>query len=173
MKVLLIGNGGREHALAWKLAESARVSELFIAPGNAGTSQVAENVLIDPLKFKEVEKFVKKAGVQFVVIGPEDPLAAGLADFVRSLGVPVFGPTKEAAQVEADKWFAKELKRQQAIPTAEARAFTDADAAEEYIRVHDSACVVKAAGLAKGKGVTVCFRPQDALEAVDQFMRKR
>src|SRR6266850_376419 len=104
MKVLLIGNGGREHALAWKLAESARVSELFVAPGNAGTAQVAENVPIDPLKFKEVEKFIKKAGVQFVVIGPEDPLAAGLA---------------------------------------------------------------------KGKGVTVCFRPQDALEAVDQFMRKR
>src|SRR5205809_2271127 len=173
MKVLLIGNGGREHALAWKLAESARVSELFVGPGNAGTAQVAENVAIDPLKFKDVEKFIKKAGVQFVVIGPEDPLAAGLADFVRSLGVAVFGPTKEAAQVEADKWFAKELMRQQAIPTAEARAFTDADAAEEYIRVHDSGCVVKAAGLAKGKGVTVCFRPQDALEAVDRFMRKR
>ena len=173
MKVLLIGSGGREHAMAWKLAESSRVTELFVAPGNAGTSQVAENVAIDPLKFKEVEKFIKKAGVQFVVIGPEDPLAAGLADFVRSLGVPVFGPTKEAAQVEADKWFAKELMRQQAIPTAEARAFTDADAAEEYIRVHDSACVVKAAGLAKGKGVSVCYRPQQAIEAVDQFMRKK
>src|SRR5256885_16256228 len=100
MKVLLIGSGGREHAMAWKLAESSRVTELFVAPGNAGTSQVAENVAIDPLKFKEVEKFIKKAGVQFVVIGPEDPLAAGLADFVRSLGVAGFGPTKEAARSE-------------------------------------------------------------------------
>jgi phosphoribosylamine--glycine ligase len=111
--------------------------------------------------------------VGFVVIGPEDPLAAGLADFVKGLGIPVFGPSKEAAQVEADKWFAKELMRHQAIPTAEARAFTDADAADEYIRVHDTGCVVKAVGLAKGKGVTVCYRPQDALEAVDQIMRKR
>jgi len=173
MKVLLIGSGGREHAMAWKLAESPRVTELFVAPGNAGTSQIAENVAIDPLKFKEVEKFIKKAGIEFVVIGPEDPLAAGLADFVKTLGVPVFGPTKEAAQVEADKWFAKELMRHQAIPTAEARAFTDADAADEYIRVHDTGCVVKAVGLAKGKGVIVCFRPQDALEAVDQIMRKK
>src|SRR3954464_12877626 len=173
MKVLLIGSGGREHAMAWKLAESPRVTELFVAPGNAGTSQVAENVAIDPLKFKEVEKFIKKAGIEFVVIGPEDPLAAGLSDFVRGLGLPVFGPSKEAAQVEADKWFAKELMRQQAIPTAEARAFNDADAADEYIRVHDSGCVVKAAGLAKGKGVTVCYRPQDALEAVDRIMRKK
>ncbi|HEV8292254.1 MAG TPA: phosphoribosylamine--glycine ligase [Tepidisphaeraceae bacterium] len=173
MKVLLIGSGGREHAIAWKLAESPRVTELFVAPGNAGTAQVAENVAIDPLKFKEVEKFIKKAAIQFVVIGPEDPLAAGLADFVKTLGIPVFGPTKEAAQVEADKWFAKELMRHQAIPTAEARTFSDADAADEYIRVHDSGCVVKAAGLAKGKGVTVCYRPQDALEAVDQIMRKK
>jgi len=173
MKVLLIGSGGREHAMAWKLAESARVSELFVAPGNAGTAQVAENVAIDPLKFKEVEKFIRKAGIEFVVIGPEDPLAAGLADFVKSLKIPVFGPTKEAAAVEADKWFAKELMRHQAIPTAEARAFTDPDAADEYIRVHDSGCVVKAAGLAKGKGVTVCYRPQDALEAIDRIMRKK
>jgi phosphoribosylamine--glycine ligase len=173
MKVLLIGSGGREHAIAWKLAESPRVTELFVAPGNAGTSQVAENVALDPLKFKDVEKFIKRTGIQFVVIGPEDPLAAGLADFVRTLGIPVFGPSKEAAQVEADKWFAKELMRHQSIPTAEARAFTDASAAEEYIRVHDSGCVVKAVGLAKGKGVTVCYRAQDALEAVDQIMRKR
>src|SRR5687767_9806029 len=113
MKVLLIGNGGREHALAWKLAASPRVTDLFVAPGNAGTAQVAENVPLDVLKFKDVEKFTRKNGIQFVVIGPEDPLAAGLSDFIRSLHIPVFGPSKEAAAVEADKWFAKELMRHQ------------------------------------------------------------
>src|SRR5258705_2688819 len=173
MKVLLIGSGGREHAMAWKLAESPRVTELFVAPGNPGTAQVAENVAIDPLKFKEVEKFVRKAAIEFVVIGPEDPLAAGLADFVKSLGIPVFGPAKEAAQVEADKWFAKELMRHQAIPTAEARSFTDAGAAEEFVRVRNSPCVIKATGLAKGKGVTVCFRLEESLQAIANIMRKR
>lgn len=172
MKVLLIGSGGREHALAWKLADSPRVTELFVAPGNAGTAALAENINLDPFKFSDVEKFIKGAGIQFVVVGPEDPLAAGLADHIRSLKLPVFGPSKEAAQVEADKWFAKELMRHQAIPTAEARAFTDPDAAEEFVKMRNSACVVKASGLAKGKGVTVCSGPQEAIEAINLIMRK-
>ncbi len=173
MKVLLIGSGGREHALAWKLADSPQVTQLLVAPGNAGTSQVADNVALNPMDFAEVEKLIRKAAIDFVVIGPEDPLAAGLADHVRSLGIPVFGPGRAAAQVEADKWFAKELMRQQAIPTAEARSFVDPEAAENYIRAKDSSCVVKATGLAKGKGVTVCYRPQDAIDAVRQMMRQR
>ncbi|MGE5608339.1 MAG: phosphoribosylamine--glycine ligase [Bacillota bacterium] len=173
MKVLVIGSGGREHALAWRLAESPRVTGLFVAPGNAGTAQVADNVKLNPLNFREVSDFIRKNGVEFVVIGPEDPLAAGLADHVRGMGLPVFGPSKEAAQVEADKWFAKELMRRQAIPTAEARSFTDADAADEYVQRLGGACVIKAAGLAKGKGVTVCYRTQDGLEAIDTIMRKR
>jgi len=173
MKVLLIGNGGREHALAWKLAASPRVTGLFAAPGNAGTAQFADNVALDPLNFKAVEKFLRVNGIGFVVIGPEDPLVAGLADFVRKQGIPVFGPSAEAARLEGDKWFAKELMRHQAIPTAEARLFTDAGAADEYIRERDEPLVVKAAGLAKGKGVTVCPRAQDALDAVDQIMRKK
>jgi len=173
MKVLVIGSGGREHALAWKLAQSPRVTNLFVAPGNAGTAVIADNVALDGLKFTEVGSFIRKNAIQFVVIGPEDPLAAGLADYVRGQGLPVFGPSKEAARVEADKWFAKELMRRQAIPTAEAHSFNDADAADEYVRTHGGACVVKAAGLAKGKGVTVCHRPQDALEAIDNIMRKR
>jgi phosphoribosylamine--glycine ligase len=142
MKVLLIGSGGREHALAWKLAASPRVTDLFIAPGNPGTSQLGDNVALDPLDFGAVEKFIKQSGVGFVVIGPEDPLAAGLSDVIRKLGVPVFGPSKEAAQVEADKWFAKELMRHQAIPTAEARSFTDPAAAEEFVRIRNSPCVI-------------------------------
>jgi phosphoribosylamine--glycine ligase len=171
--VLLIGSGGREHALAWRLASSSRVTQLFVMPGNAGTAQLADNVDVNPMNFAAVETFIRRNGVQFVVIGPEDPLAAGLADHVRAMGLPVFGPSRAAAQLEADKWFAKEIMRHQAIPTAEARSFTDPAAAEEYVRVRDAACVVKAAGLAKGKGVCVCYRASDAIEAVHQIMRNR
>src|SRR4051812_50201298 len=126
MKVLLIGSGGREHAIAWKLAESPRVTELFVAPGNAGTAQVAENVAIDPLKFKEVEKFIKKAGIGFVVIGPEDPLAAGLGDFVKTLNIPGFGPSKEAAGGGAGKWVPQEMMRPSGGPAAPAPPLTEA-----------------------------------------------
>ena len=173
MKVLVVGNGAREHALAWKLADSPRVTALFALPGNPGTAQVADNVPIDAMNFDGIEKFVGRNGIEFVVIGPEDPLAAGLADRLNEKGIKVFGPSKEAARLEGDKWFAKELMRHQAIPTAEARSFTDADAAAEYVRVRDEPLVVKAAGLAKGKGVTICYRMEDALEAIDQVMRKK
>ena len=173
MKVLLIGNGGREHALAWRLADSPRVTALYAMPGNPGTALVADNVPVDPMNFDAVEKFVRGNGVGLVVIGPEDPLAAGLADRLRAAGVRVFGPTRDGARLEADKWFAKEIMRQQAIPTAEARSFTDAAAAEEYVKRRDEPCVIKAAGLAKGKGVTVCYRTSDALDAIDQMMRKK
>ncbi len=173
MKVLLIGNGGREHALAWKLAASSRVTALFAMPGNPGTAQLADNVPIDPMNFPAVLKFIKQNAIDLVVIGPEDPLAAGLADVITATGVRVFGPSKAAAQIEADKSFAKEIMRQQSVPTAEARVFTDATAAEEYIKVKNSAMVIKASGLAKGKGVTVCYRMEDALAAVETIMRKK
>jgi phosphoribosylamine--glycine ligase len=173
MKVLIVGNGGREHAIAWKLASSPRVTALFCAPGNPGTAQVADNVPIGVMEFEKLLKFVVNNAIKFVVIGPEDPLAAGLADLLMAAGVKVFGPTKAAAQLEGDKWFAKELMRQQAVPTAEARAFTDASAAEDYVRKRNASVVIKATGLAKGKGVSVCYRTQDALEAIDQIMRQR
>ena len=173
MRVLVIGNGAREHALAWKLAGSPRVTALYALPGNPGTAEVADNVSIDPMKFDAVEKFVRQNRIEFVVIGPEDPLAAGLADRFLVAGVKVFGPTGEAARIEADKWFAKEIMRQQSIPTADARSFTDPDAAAEYVTIKDEPLVVKAAGLAKGKGVSVCYRAADALEAIDQVMRKK
>jgi phosphoribosylamine--glycine ligase len=173
MKVLVIGNGGREHALAWKLAASPRVNELFALPGNPGTAQVADNIALDPMNFPAVEKFACEKKVDLVVIGPEDPLAAGLTDRLQSKGLKVFGPTREGARIEADKWFAKELMRQQSIPTAEARTFTDPDAAEEYIQLRDEPLVVKAAGLAKGKGVSICYRAADAIDAVNQIMRKK
>jgi phosphoribosylamine--glycine ligase len=173
MKVLLIGSGGREHALAWKLADSPHVSELFALPGNPGIAQLADIVPGSVNDFKSIEAFIKKAGIEFVVIGPEDPLAAGLADRVMGMGVKVFGPTAAAAQIEADKWFAKEVMRHQAIPTAEARSFTDADAAEDYVRSRNGPCVVKAAGLAKGKGVSVCRSVEQALAAIDSIMREK
>jgi phosphoribosylamine--glycine ligase len=173
MKVLLIGSGGREHALAWKLAASRRVTALYALPGNPGIGQVADLVPGDVMKFDAIAKFARQNAVDLVVIGPEDPLAGGLADRLAAAGVRVFGPTRDAAQLEADKWFAKELMRQQAVPTAEARAFTDASAAEEYVRKRDGQVVIKAAGLAKGKGVTVCYRTADALEAIERIMRQR
>ena len=174
MKVLLIGNGGREHALAWKLAASPRVTALYAAPGNPGIAQMADVLpKIGVMDFDAIARFVRDNRVELVVIGPEDPLAAGLADRLIAAGVKVFGPTKDAARVEADKWFAKELMRQQSIPTAEARSFTDPAAAEEFVRVRDEPVVVKAAGLAKGKGVSVCYRTSDALDAIDSFMRKK
>jgi phosphoribosylamine--glycine ligase len=173
MKVLVIGNGAREHALAWKLSASPRVTALYALPGNPGTAQVADNVPIDVMNFDAIEKFIRNNKIEFVVIGPEDPLAAGLADRLLAAGVKVFGPTQEAARLEGDKWFAKELMRHQSIPTAEARVFTDAGAAAEYIRVKDEPLVVKASGLAKGKGVSVCYRMEDALDAVDLAMRKK
>jgi phosphoribosylamine--glycine ligase len=173
MKVLLVGNGGREHALAWKLASSPRVSALYAAPGNPGTAQVAENVAIGVSEFDKIIKFAREQAIGLVVIGPEDPLAAGLADRCIEAGLKVFGPTKAAAQLEADKWFAKELMRHQAVPTAEARSFTSAQAAEEFVRTRGGACVVKAAGLAKGKGVTVAHRTEDAIEAINAIMRDK
>ena len=172
MKVLLVGNGGREHALAWKLASSPRVTALYAAPGNPGIAQVADVLpRIGVMDFDAIERFSRENKIGLVVIGPEDPLAAGLADRLIAAGLKVFGPTRDAARIEADKWFAKELMRQQSIPTAEARSFTDPSAAEEYLRVRDEPVVVKAAGLAKGKGVSVCYRTSDALDAVNAFMR--
>lgn len=173
MKVLIIGSGGREHALAWKLASSPRVTALFCAPGNPGIAQLADLVPIGVMEFEKLEKFVRQNAIELVVIGPEDPLAAGLADRLIELGVKVFGPNKLAAQLEGDKWFAKELMRHQAVPTSEARAFIHADDADEFVRTRAEPCVIKATGLAKGKGVTICYRTEDALEAIDRIMRKR
>jgi phosphoribosylamine--glycine ligase len=173
MKVLIIGSGGREHALAWKLADSPSVTGVYALPGNPGIGQVAELIPGDVMDFAGIGKVAKDLGVGLVVVGPEDPLAAGIADFLAETGIRVFGPGKSAAQLEADKWFAKELMRHQAVPTAEARSFTHPEAAEEYVRAHDAPVVIKAAGLAKGKGVTLCYRTKDALETIDRLMRQK
>ena len=173
MKVLLVGSGGREHALAWKLSSSPLVTKLYAVPGNPGIAQYAECAPIGVMDFAGIEKFVRENQIGLVVIGPEDPLVAGLSDRLLAAGVKVFGPSKQAAQLEGDKWFAKEIMRHQAVPTAEAKAFTDIKAAEEYVTLRARPCVVKAAGLAAGKGVSICYREQDAMEAIDRIMRQK
>jgi len=173
MKVLLVGGGGREHALAWKIAQSPMCQKLYCAPGNPGTAQVGENL---PISAEDVDAIVaaaKERAVELVVVGPEDPLAAGLADAVRAAGMMCFGPSAQGARVEADKAFAKELMRSAAIPTAEARIFTELRAAKQYVLSRDQGVVVKAAGLAKGKGVFVCPEPHLAVKPLEQIMADR
>lgn len=173
MRVLVIGSGGREHALCYRLAKSPSVTEIIALPGNPGILPLATCLPIDPAKTDEVVFVAKQHKVDLVIIGPEDPLAAGLADVLRAAGFPTFGPSAAGARLEADKWFAKELMKHQAIPTADARSFTDPAAAEEYIKLKPAPHVLKASGLAKGKGVTLCYRTQDALDTIDRVMRQR
>jgi phosphoribosylamine---glycine ligase len=172
MKVLIIGSGGREHAFAWKLAASSRVTDLFCAPGNPGIAELADVVPLAATDLPGIERFVRLNAIDMVVIGPEDPLALGLSDRLRDAGVLVFGPSKAAAQIESDKWFAKEVMRHQAIPTADARSFTDPSSAEEYVKGRTDPVVIKAIGLAKGKGVSICQNPTESLHAIDEMMRK-
>ncbi len=178
VNVLIIGSGGREHALGWKLRQSPRCGKLYCAPGNAGTATVGENVklTIEPVNTKNVDAidyFCRQHDVKLIVIGPEDPLAAGLADRLRRPGRWVFGPTAEAARLEADKAYAKTLMRAASVPTAEFKTFTDMRPALAYVRARETPVVVKAAGLAKGKGVIVCDTPEEAEAAVRQIMGDR
>ena len=170
MNVLLVGSGGREHALAWKLSQSKKLKKLYIAPGNPGTAQYGENVDIADTDVEGLVKFAKGADVSFAVIGPEDPLVAGAVDAFEAAGIKAFGPSAKAAQLEGDKAFAKQIMRANSIPTAESRTFTSFVDAKSYIASRDEAVVVKAAGLAKGKGVFVCDEPSDGILAAEQVM---
>ncbi|MDH5211402.1 MAG: phosphoribosylamine--glycine ligase [Betaproteobacteria bacterium] len=169
MKLLVIGGGGREHALAWKLAQSARVQKVFVAPGNGGTATEpgAENVALEAIP--ELVAFAKKEGIQLAVVGPEAPLAAGVVDAFREAGLKIFGPTRAAAQLEASKDFAKRFMVRHAIPTARHATFEDAAAAKAYVEKEGAPIVVKADGLAAGKGVVVAQSVADAHEAIDRL----
>ena len=169
--ILVIGKGGREHALVWKLKQSARTGKLFCAQGNAGTAaEGATNIAIDHSEGDRLARFCAKEQIGLVVIGPEDPLAAGLADFLRGKGLKVFGPSKDAARVEASKVFAKELMRHADVPTAEFQIFDHPEPARAYIETRDYPVVVKADGLAAGKGVVVCKNSQEGIHAVKRIM---
>jgi len=173
MKILVIGSGGREHALVWKIAQSPAVKQIFCAPGNAGTADLADNVDISAEDVPDLVKFARQEKIDLVVVGPEDALCAGIVDAMTAEGIRAFGPSKGAARLEGDKAFAKQLMRQHAIPTAEARIFNAYKAARTYVATRDTGLVVKAAGLAKGKGVIVCDEPSQALLALDRIMVQR
>jgi phosphoribosylamine--glycine ligase len=167
MNVLLIGSGGREHALAWKLAASPLLTQLYAAPGNPGIGREAELVTLDVADHQAVVSFCREKSIDLVVVGPEAPLVAGLADDLRAAGIKVFGPSKAAARLEGSKGFTKDLCARQNIPTAAYGRFTDADAAKAYVRGQGAPIVVKADGLAAGKGVTVAMTEAEAFLAID------
>lgn len=174
MNVLIIGNGGREHALAWKIAQSPRAEHVFVAPGNAGTAFDAENIDLDPNDFPSLIRFAKDARVGLTVVGPEAPLAAGIVDAFEAAKLRIFGPSKAAAELEASKAFCKDLLRQADVPSAEYRVFQNLERALQYVNEREDApVVVKADGLAAGKGVIVCDNRQQALDAVNMIGRDK
>ncbi|MGB0432263.1 MAG: phosphoribosylamine--glycine ligase, partial [Bacteroidia bacterium] len=176
MKILVLGSGGREHALAVAICKSKLCEKVFIAPGNGGTDAIGENVNINPNNFDEVAGFVSVNKIDFVVVGPEDPLVNGIVDFfekdLRTANVPIFGPKKAAAMLEGSKAFAKEFMKKHGIPTAEYGEFSDAefDKAKAYITKSGAPIVLKADGLAAGKGVRVCFDLKEAYAALEDIL---
>ena len=170
MKILVIGSGGREHAICWKLAQSPQVTELFCAPGNGGIAQLARCVPIKATDVDGVVAWARENAMDFVVVAPDDPLALGMVDALEAAGIPAFGPRKNAAIVEASKAFSKELMKKYRIPTAQYETFTDMDAALAYVEEQGAPIVVKADGLALGKGVTVAQTAEEAKTAVREMM---
>ncbi len=171
MKVLVIGGGGREHALVWKLRQSPRVTRLWCAPGNAGIDELAEPVGLDVADLDGIVAFAQANGVDLVVPGPELPLTLGIVDALAAVGIRAFGPTRAAAQLEGSKAFSKELMRRCKVPTGFFSSFTDADEALRYVHEVGAPIVVKADGLAAGKGVVVCQTIAEAEQAIDEIMR--
>ena len=170
MNLLVIGGGGREHALAWKLAQSPRAARVFVAPGNAGTACEPGVANVEVAGVAELVAFAQREHVQLTVVGPEAPLAAGVVDAFRAAGLPVFGPTRAAAQLESSKDYAKDFMVRHRIPTAAHRTFTDAAAARDYVAARGAPIVVKADGLAAGKGVVVAATVAEAQAAIDGML---
>jgi phosphoribosylamine--glycine ligase len=170
LKILIIGGGAREHALAWKIKQSPGNIELFVAPGNAGTAAIARNLNIPSNEIESLTKAAQELNIDLTVVGPEAPLAAGIVDRFQQLGLPVFGPTKAAAQIESSKVFARKLMQKHGIPCPEGITFSNYQEAKKYIESRPAPMVVKADGLAAGKGVTVAGTGEEALKALSDMM---
>jgi phosphoribosylamine---glycine ligase len=172
MKILVVGSGGREHALCWKIKRSSMTEEIYCAPGNAGIAQIARCVPLNAGDFPGLADFVKKKGIDLTVVGPEVPLAAGIVDYFKSRGLEIFGPDKKAANLEASKVFAKDIMKKYGVPTASYNVFSNTADALEFLKgvPIEKKLVVKADGLAAGKGVIICAKRQEAEDAVRQIM---
>ena len=169
MKVLVVGSGGREHAITWSINKSKKIEKIFVAPGNGGTKEIAENVSLDTSNHDEVVKFCKDKDISLVIIGPEAELVAGLSDALNAEGIRVFGPSKAAAILEASKDYTKKFCTKYNIPTAAFDSFTEAGPAKEYVKKIGTPIVVKADGLAAGKGVIIAANEQEAFDAIDEI----
>jgi phosphoribosylamine---glycine ligase len=173
MQVLVIGGGGREHALVWKTKQSPRVKKIFCAPGNAGTAEIAENIPIAADDIKGLLEFALQKKIELTVVGPEQPLVKGIVDQFEEKGLRIFGPNERAAELEGSKSFSKDIMKKYGLPTAEYKTFNSADIAKQYIEIMNCPLVVKADGLAAGKGVLLCQTTGEALAAVDSIMGKK
>ena len=172
MNILVIGSGGREHALVWKLSQSPRARQIFCAPGNAGTAQLSENIPIPVTDLTGLARFARENRIDLTVVGPDDPLAAGITDLFSDQGLRIFGPTRSAARLESSKIFAKELMRESGIPTAAARTFSNSADALQYCDELEFPVVIKADGLALGKGVIIAEDAVTAKAAIDEMMNR-
>jgi len=173
LKVLVIGGGAREHALAWKIAQSPRITELYVAPGNAGTAAIARNLNVRPTDTEALAKAAEDIGIDITVVGPEAPLASGIVDYFERLGMPIFGPTEAATQIESSKVFAKRLMQKHGISCPRGATFSSYSQARDYLESQPAPIVVKADGLAAGKGVTVAGSKEEALRALSATMETK
>ncbi len=172
MKILVVGGGGREHAIVWKLAQSKKITKLFCTPGNGGIVDLAECVNIQATEIDKIVEFAKEQAIDLVVVAQDDPLVLGLVDALQAAGIKAFGPTKDAAVIEGSKVFSKELMQKYNIPTAKFSVFDSADKAKEFVKTINPPIVVKAEGLALGKGVIIAESQDEAVEAISNIMEK-
>jgi phosphoribosylamine--glycine ligase len=173
MKVFVIGGGGREHAIVWSLKKSDRVKEIYCAPGNAGIARLAKCVPIDAVDLSGLLNFAKSNHIDLTVVGPEMPLVAGIVDAFKKHGLKIYGPSREAAALEGSKAFTKEFCAEYNIPSAASQTFSDIEAAKRYVKSHEIPMVIKADGLASGKGVIICNSHEEALKALEEIMRDK
>jgi len=170
MKILVVGGGGREHTIVWKLAQSSRVEKIYCAPGNGGTAQIAQNIPAKATDLEAVRDFALSESIDLVFVAPDDPLAMGMVDFLENSGIRAFGPRAAAARIEASKSYAKDLMKKYNIPTAAYEIFADMEAALAYVERCELPVVIKADGLALGKGVIIAEAREEALKAVKEMM---